>query len=122
MDAYRVIRNPGNETKELDGRAERGNNEGQKKSYRGLHPRFCVLGCPRRLGEESSCSFPGWYCSSICLTGVWPRMGVPGEGMKEESYATLGWNQPPVKFKTGRRFRGWCFGSREGVFGFNRYA
>ena len=43
-------------TRELDGRAERGNNEGQEKSHRGLHPRSCVLGglgCPRRSGEES---------------------------------------------------------------------
>ena len=42
--------------------------------------------------------------------------------MTEESYATLSWNQPPVKFKAERRFRGWCIGSREGLFGFNRYA
>ena len=42
-------------------------------------------------------------------------MGVPGERMTEESYATLSWNQPPVKFNAERRFRGWCFGSREGV-------
>ena len=27
-----------------------------------------------------------------------------------------------VNFKAKRRFREWCIGSREGVFGFNRYA
>ena len=43
-------------------------------------------------------------------------MEVPGERMTEESYATLGWNQPPVKFKAERRFRGRCIVSREGFF------
>ena len=32
--------------------------------------------------------------------------------------ATLSWNQPFVKFKAERRFRGRCIGSREGVFWF----
>ena len=31
-------------TRELDGRAERGDNEGQYKSQRSLHPRSCVSG------------------------------------------------------------------------------
>ena len=42
-------------TRELGGRAELGNNGDQQKSYRGLHPRYCVLGgfgCPRRSREE----------------------------------------------------------------------
>ena len=38
--------------------------------------------------------------------------------MTEESYATLSWNQPPVKFKAERRFRGWFFGLRERVLVF----
>ena len=53
-----------------------------------------------------------------CLTGVCPRMGVPGERMTEESYATLSRNQLPAKFKAERRFRGRCIGSREGFFWF----
>ena len=57
-------------------------------------------------------------CSSLnrygCLSS--PRMGVPGERMTEESYATLSWDQLPAKFKAERLFRGWCIGSREGVF------
>ena len=36
--------------------------------------------------------------------------------MTEDSYATLSWNQTPVKFKAERWFRGWCIGSREGFF------
>ena len=53
-------------TRELDGRVERGNNGGQLKSHRGLHPRSCVLeglGRPRRPGrpgEELLYSFPDW--------------------------------------------------------------
>ena len=48
-----------------------------------------------------------------------PRMRVPGERMTEESYATLSWNQPPVKFKAEM----YCVLVRERVFfGFNRYA
>ena len=50
-------------TRELDGRVERGSNEGQLKSHRGLHPRSCVLGglgCPRRPGEDSFYPSPGW--------------------------------------------------------------
>ena len=43
-------------------------------------------------------------------------MGVPGERMMEESYATLSLNQPPVQFKAEKRFRGRCIGSREGFF------
>ena len=35
--------------------------------------------------------------------------------------ATLSWNQSLAKFKAERRFNGWCIGSRERVFGFNRY-
>ena len=31
-------------TRELDGRAEHGDNEGQQKSYHGVHPRSCVSG------------------------------------------------------------------------------
>ena len=54
--------------------------------------------------------------------GMCPRMGVPGERMTEESYATLSWNQLPEKFKAERRFRGRCIGSREVLCGFNRYA
>ena len=42
-------------------------------------------------------------------------MGVPGERMMEESYATLSWNQPPVKFKAERRFHRRCSGSSEGI-------
>ena len=41
--------------------------------------------------------------------------------MSKESYATISWNQPPVKFKAERRFRGRCIGSKEGFFGFNSY-
>ena len=78
--------------------------------------------CPRRSGEESLYSSPGWRGYSACLTGVFPRMGVPGERMTEELYATLSWNQPPAKLKAERRFRGRCIGFREGVFGFNGYA
>ena len=47
--------------KELDGRAERGNNECQERLHRGLHPRSCVsdrLGCPRRSGEISFLFLP----------------------------------------------------------------
>ena len=33
--------------------------------------------------------------------------------MTKESHATL-MDQPPVKFKAERRFRGWCIGSRGG--------
>ena len=46
------------------------------------------------------------------------QMGVPDERMTEESYATLSWNQPLVKFNAERRFRGRCIGSKEGVFWF----
>ena len=98
MDAYRVIRHPGD-----------GNNKGQQKSHRGLHSRSCVsvgLGCPRRSGKESFYSSHSWRGQSVFITGVWPRLGVPGKRMTEESYATLSWNQPPVKFKAERRFRG----------------
>ena len=35
---------------------------------------------------------------------------------------TISRNQPPVKFKAERQFRGRCIGSREGFFSFNRYA
>ena len=55
--------NPVMKLREFDGRAERGNNEGQYKSHRGLHPRSVVLGrpgCTRRSGEESFYSSPGW--------------------------------------------------------------
>ena len=45
-----------------------------------------------------------------------PRMGVPGERMTEESYATLSWNQLPAKFKAERRIRGRCTGSKEEFF------
>ena len=31
--------------------------------------------------------------------GVWPRMGVPGERMTVESYATLSWNLRPKSLK-----------------------
>ena len=30
-------------------------------------------------------------------------MGVPGERMTENSYATLSWHQPPVKFKAEKK-------------------
>ena len=80
------------------------------------------LGCPRRSGEEYFYSSPAWHGQSVCLTGVRPRMGVSDERVTEESYATLSWNQPPVKFKAERRLRGRCIGSREEVFGFNRSA
>ena len=69
-------------------------------------------------GGGFSYSSPGWRGLSACLTGVCPRMGFPGEGMTEESYATLSWNQLPAKFKAERRFRRRCIGSIEGVFWF----
>ena len=93
-------------------------------SHRGLRPRSCVLdglGCPRRSGEESFYSSPGWRGYSACLTGVCPRMGVPGARMTGESHATLSWNQLPAKFEAESWFHGRCIGLREGVFGFNRY-
>ena len=79
-------------TREFDGRRETNNGEGQWKSHRGLYPRSCVsgrLGCPRRSGEASVCSSPGWRGCTVCPLGVWPRMEVPSERMTEESYATL---------------------------------
>ena len=36
-------------------------------------------------------------------------MGVLGERMTEESYATLSWNQPPVKFKKKKQRRKYIF-------------
>ena len=40
---------------------------------------------------------------SVCLTGVWPRMKVPGEWMMEESYATLNWSQLPFFLLTKKQ-------------------
>ena len=107
------------QTREPNARRERNNVEGQQKSHRGLHPRSCVSGgfdCPRRSGQDSFQSSPGWCGLSVRLARVWPRTKVPGERMTEESYATLSRNQPPVKVKAERRFRGRCIGSREGFF------
>ena len=90
MDAYRVIRHPGDE------------DEGARWACRARQQRGPV--------EIASGRAP----AVLHLR----RIGVPGERMTEESYATLSWNQPPVKFKSERRFRGRCIGSREGVFWF----
>ena len=93
-------------TRDFDGRREQSNGEGQQKSHRGSHPRPCVsggLGCPRRSGKESFYFSFGWHGQSVCLMGVWPRMGVLGERMRKEPYATLSWNQPLANFKAKRR-------------------
>ena len=64
--------------------------------------------------DDESCRYCGSFVENAehtlfvcaCLTGVCPRMGVPGELTTEESYATLSWNQLPAKF----------IGSRESFF------
>ena len=117
MDAYRVIRHPGDEDEGARWACRARQQRGPVEIASGLAP--AVLR-PGRTWLSASTGGEILFLPRLALlvglqTGVWPRMGVPGERMTEESYATLSWNQPPVKFKAERRFRGWCFGSREGV-------
>ena len=51
-----------------------------------------------------------------------PRGQCRAHTICDNYYVTLSWNQPPVKIKGERRFRGRCIGSRGGGAGFNRYA
>ena len=58
--------------------------------------------------------FLPWLAQLVSLpNGRVSADGRPSEGMTEESYATLSWNQLSAKFKAEKRFRGRCVGSRE---------
>ena len=115
MDAYRVIRHPGDEDEGARWACRARQQRGPVEIASGPAPAVLRLGRAWLPAPVGAVSRP-------CLTGVCPRMGVPGKRTTEESYTTLSWNQLPAKFKAERRFRGRCIGSREGVFGFNRYA
>ena len=78
MDAYRVIRHPGDENEKAPWACEARRQRGPVE----IASRACTRGP-----------------ASVCLTCVWPWMGVPGERITEESYASLSWNQPPVNWK-----------------------
>ena len=119
METYRVIRYPSDEDEGARWACRARQQRGPVEIASGPAP--AVL----RLGRTwLSASFGGgfalflpWLSRLVVLpNGMWQRMGVPGERMTKESYATLSWNQPPVKFKAERRFRGRCIGSREGFF------
>ena len=122
MDAYRVIRHPGDEDVGAQwacrARQQRGPVEIASR------PVLTVL----RLGRTWLSASTGGRNPLIpplvvaasrpaqraCVRGWESR----GERMTEESYVTLSWNQLPLKFKSERLFRGRCIGSREGVFWF----
>ena len=125
MDAYRVIRHPGDEDEGAGWACGARRQRGTVEIASG--PALAVLRLRRTC---LSASFGG----GIFLSLPWLArlVGFPngrvaadrvlGERLTEESYATLSWNQTPTKFKAKRRFRERCIGSREGFFGFIRYA
>ena len=77
-------------TKELDGRRERSNGEGQWKSHWGLHPRSCVpdrSGC-RTGGESNYYALLAGAAPRFRWTNAQARGRVSGERMTEESFTT----------------------------------
>ena len=116
LDAHRVIRHSCDENERARWASRAKQRGGPVEIASGPSPAVLRLGRIRLFA-----SFGGFFLVLSWLVRLVdsPSAHVAAdERMTEESYATLSRNQPPVKFKAEKQFRGWCIGSREGVFWF----